>query len=351
MRKYMLPTPPSPPAIILTHPMRLRRRFPILFGLLIVLAVLAAVVYLRKHAPPEPARLLPGADGFVYMNLQWMRRADFGSHPSLVQHDPDYDKFIQATGFDFERDLAQAAFAIHYASPATRGQTRFSEILVAHLDGNKLRDYLKTTATSIENHRSIAIYNISLESRTLRVAVLGVNVCTPHLCTMVAASNHDDPQIIRSMIDRSRKIASPFGGPALLRQYYKYVPQLPLPSLGWAIFKLGPSASALNAFPLSAPATVVASVRYLGAVHFRAEAFTKDEQSAEQLTSRAGTYLAVFHGAEVSVGGQTPDPDLKRALDSLKVEQDRDRAVLSAIIPLDLIRKIVAEAPEKLSPR
>jgi hypothetical protein len=331
--------------------MRLRRRFPILFGLLIFLAALAAVVYLRKHAPPEAARLLPGADGFVYINLQWMRRADFGSHAPLVQHDSEYDKFILATGFDFERDLAQAAFAVHYPGPATRGQTRFSEILVAHLDGNKLREYLKTVASSIDNHRSIDIYNISLEDRTLRVAILGVNVCTPHLCAMVAASNHDDPQVIRSMIDRSRKMASPFGGPALLRQYYKYVPQLPLPSLGWAIFKLDSSASVLDVLPLSGQATVVASVRYLGAVHFRAETFTKDEQTAEQVTSQAKTYLAVFHSAEVSVGGQTPDPDLKRALESLKVEQNKERAVMTAIIPLDLIRKVIAEAPEKLTPK
>lgn len=331
--------------------MRLRRRFPILFGLLIFLAALAAVVYLRKHAPPEAARLLPGADGFLYINLQWMRRADFGSHAPLVQHEPEYDKFIQATGFDFERDLAQAAFAVHYPSPATRGQTRFSEILVAHVDGNKLRDYLKTVASSVDSHRSIDIYNISLEDRTLRVAILGVNVCTPHLCTMVAASNHDDPQVIGSMIDRSRKMASPFGGPALLRQYYKYVPQLPLPSLGWAIFKLDSPTPPFDVLPLSGPATVVASVRYLGAVHFRAEAFTKDEKAAAQLTAQASTYLALFHGAEVSAGSQTPDPDLKRALDSLKVEQNGERAVMSAIIPLDLIRKMVAEAPQKLSPK
>ena len=168
---------------------------------------------------------------------------------------------------------------------------------------------------------------------------------------MVAASNHDDPQVISSMIDRSRKMASPFGGPALLRQYYKYVPQLPLPSLGWAIFKLDSPTPPFDVLPLSGPATVVASVRYLGAVHFRAEAFTKDEKAAAQLTAQASTYLALFHGAEVSAGSQTPDPDLKRALDSLKVEQNGERAVMSAIIPLDLIRKMVAEAPQKLSPK
>jgi len=43
--------------------------------------------------------------------------------------------------------------------------------------------------------------------------------------------------VIRGIVDRSRKLASPFGGPALLRRYYKYVP---LASLGWAIFTVAP---------------------------------------------------------------------------------------------------------------
>ena len=153
--------------------------------------------------------------------------------------------------------------------------------------------------------------------------------------------------------NRSRKIASPFGGPALLRQFYKYVPQLPLPSLGFAIFKLNssPSTTLNSPFPLAGPATVVASVRYLGAVHFRAEAFMKSEQAAEQLTSQAGSFLQIFHSAELAAGSQTPDPDFKHAMDSMKIEQKKDRAVLTAIIPIELIRKMVAEAPGQLSPK
>ena len=146
------------------------------------------------------------------------------------------------------------------------------------------------------------------------------------------------------------KLASPFGGPALLRQFYKYVPQLPLPSLGWAIFKLEPSSGGQSAFALTSPARVVASVRYLGAVHFRAEALATSDTAAEQLASQTETFLQIFHSAEVSVGGQTPDADLKRTMDSVKVEQKKDRAVLTAVIPMELIRKLVAEAPAQLSP-
>src|ERR1700757_4182123 len=112
--------------------MRLRRRFPVLFGLLLLIAAVTIAVQLRKHAPPEPARLLPGADGFLYVNLKWMRRPKMTKKLPPVPHDPEYEQFIQATGFEFERDLQQAAFAIHYASPATAGERRFSEIFVAH---------------------------------------------------------------------------------------------------------------------------------------------------------------------------------------------------------------------------
>src|SRR5438874_11055283 len=95
----------------LFHKMRIRRSFPIFVGVLLVAAALTIIVQLRKHAPPEPARLLPGADGFLYVNLKWMRRINTGAQLPPVSHDPEYEQFIQATGFQFERDLDQAAFA------------------------------------------------------------------------------------------------------------------------------------------------------------------------------------------------------------------------------------------------
>lgn len=322
--------------------MRIKRALPVLFAFLIAALAITVVVQLRKHAPPEAARLLPGADAFVYFDLSWMRLADVGHHLPAVSHDPEYEQFIQATGFEFERDLREAALAVHYASPRTGGETRYSEIFIGKLDGEKLRNYLKGLARKVDSDGAIAIYNIPLQGRTLRVAILGVDT--------VAASNHPDAAVIRGMIERSRKLASPFGGPALLRQFYK---QVPIASLAWGIFRMHPPPSPSPSdilFGLSAPATVVASVRYLRAVHFRAEAFTGDEQAAEQLTAQASTFLTVFHSAEVSVAGETPDPDIKKALDSLKIEQKSDRAVLTATLPTELLRKIVAEAPQEVGP-
>lgn len=325
--------------------MRIRRRLPILFGVVLVIAAIALAVVLRKHAPPEPARLLPGADGYLYVNVKWIRRANITGQMPDVSHEPEYQQFIQTTGFQFERDLDQAAFAIHYpavkknANAATPDPPRFSEVFVGRIEGERLRAYLGKIAGSVENYRSVDIYNIPLEGRTLRVAILGFDT--------VAASNHDDPMVIRGIVDRSRKLASPFGGPALLRRYYKYVP---LVSLGWAIFQVDPAdklptRSALS-FLFTKPATVVASARYLGRVHFRAEAFTGSKDDAQRLTEQVGTFLQLFHSAEGTASLPGSDPDVKAFFDGLKVQQRGDRTILTAAIPPGFLRKAVASPPE-----
>jgi hypothetical protein len=331
--------------------MRIRRRLPIVLAVLLVAAAVALAVVLRKHAPPEPARLLPAADGFVYVDLQWMRRANVTGQLPAVPHDPDYEQFIQATGFQFERDLDEAAVAIHYpakssgGSPDSAQQPRFSEVFVGKIDGERLRAYLRQISSSVENFETRDIFNIPLQGRTVRVAILGVDT--------VAASNLDDPLVIRGIIGRSRKLASPFGGPALLRQYYK---EVPLASLGWAVLKIEPSGDLAASGPLgwsflfSKPATVVASVRYLGAVHFKAQAFAGSEEEAGQLAGRIDTFLNIFRTAESSVSTSGPDPDIKAFLDSLKIQPEKTRAVLTAVVPLGLIRKALAEAPTSVTP-
>ena len=328
--------------------MRIRRRLPIVLAVLLVAAAVALAVFLRKHAPPEPARLLPAADGFVYANLQWMRRANIAGDLPVVPHDPDYERFIQATGFQFERDLDEVALAIHYPEKSSdthmTPSPRFSEVFVGKIDGERLRAYLRQISSSVETYQTRDIYSIPIESRTVRVAILGVDT--------IAASNLDDPLVIHAIVDRSRKLASPFGGPALLRQYYK---EVPLASLAWAIFKVQPAADGASLAPgwsflFTRPATIVASVRYLAAVHFRAQAFTEGEDVANQLVSRIDTYLNVFRTAETTISTPGPDPDIKAFLESLKIQQQRSKAVLTATVPVGLIRKTLNAGPASVSP-
>src|SRR5579863_1570804 len=118
--------------------MRIRRTLPIALAVVVVAAAVTLAVQLRKDAPPEPARLLPGADAFFYLDLSRARRANSGKELPAVSHDPEYERFIRETGFQFERDLDEAAFAVHYPAnwPGGGGtggsapEARFSEVLV-----------------------------------------------------------------------------------------------------------------------------------------------------------------------------------------------------------------------------
>jgi hypothetical protein len=324
--------------------MRIKRTLPVLIAVLAIAAAVVAIVQLRKRAPPEAARLLPGADGFFYVNLKWIRTFSATQLPP-VSRDPDYQKFVEETGFQFERDLDEAAFAVHY--PQSWGGTggpspepRFSEVLVGKIDAGKLTAYLKKLASSVDNYKGFDIYNVPLEGRTLRVVVLSYD--------SIAVSNHPDESVIRGILDRSRKLASPFGGPQFLRQYYKKVP---FASLSWAILRVNPSqADALGglsgwALMFPKPAVLVVSGRYLRALHLRAEAFTRSDAEARAITDKVGAFLSLFHSAEVSIGTQGPDVDVRAFFDSLRVERSGDRAIFTATVPPGFIKKVLAEAP------
>jgi hypothetical protein len=318
--------------------MRIRRRLLIPLIVLLLVAAVALIVTLRKNAPPEAARLLPGADGFFYVNLQWIRTFNAAGQLPPVSREPEYQKFVEETGFQFERDLDQAAFAIHYpqswggGTAGSASEPRFSEVFVGKIDTGRLTEYLKKLSSSIDDYRGFAIYNIPMEGRTVRVVLLSYD--------SVAVSNHPDPDVIRGMLDRSRKLASPFAGPWLLRNYYRRVP---LASLCFAILRTRPEMTTmggLGSWSLLLPKQTVAviSARYLPAfqtraIHLRAEAFTTSEEDAHALTEKTSAFLSLFHAAEGSVGAQGTDADVKAFFASLKVEQSGDRAILTATVP------------------
>jgi hypothetical protein len=338
---------------------RRRRRLSLLIFLavLLVAAALVAAVQLRRRAPPEAARLLPGADGFLYVNLKWLRALKAIGELPAVPHDAEYEQFIQETGFQFERDLDEAAFAVHYpeapvsSQPGAKVPPRYSEVFVGKIETERLTAYLHKIAASEEEYRSSKIYSIPLEGRTLRVAILSVD--------SVAVSNHNDPAVIRGMVDRAHKLASPFAGPALLRQYYKALPvvskTLPVVKLAWFIGRIEPSSNSKvsgwsRLFQKPTPLVVSAYYPlYSPSLHVRAEAFAGDADDAEGLSEKVATFLSLFHSAEMSVGSKGTDPDVKAFFDSLNVERRGDRAILTASIPPGFLKKVVTEPQQDLA--
>jgi hypothetical protein len=222
-------------------------------------------------------------------------------------------------------------------------------VLVGKFHGEQLTTYLRQIAQSVENYQSVDIFTIPLEGRSLRVAVVGAD--------SVAASNHDDPAVIRGMVDRSKRLASPFGGPALLRQYYKHVQ---FASLAWVVARIEPSASGAGSWSalFNSPATLVISGSYLSplhlranAIHLHAEAFTRDPDEARAMVDKVNVFVALTNAAETSVGMHGTDPDVKAFFDSIQLKQEGDRAVLNAALPFGFMRKMLAgSGPELAEP-
>ena len=339
--------------------MRIRRPYPIALAVVIVAAALTLAVQLRKSAPPEPARLLPGADAFFYANLGWIRKATEGKPLFPVARDSEYERFIQQTGFDFERDLDAVAFAVHYPETWPGGGTggrapeaRFSEVFVGHFDSAKCVAYLRQTARSVESYNSVDIFTMPLDGRTFRVAILNVDT--------VAASNHEDPAVIHGIVDRSRRLASPFAGPALLRRYYKRV-QLASPL--WIVGRVAPESPQFSGWSalFPKPADLVASASYnplhlplrSGALHVRAEAWAGSDEDAQSIADKVNLFLTMFRSAEVSVGSTGSDPDLKALFDSLQARKEDSRAVLVATLPATIFHKLLetpASSPAPATP-
>jgi hypothetical protein len=263
--------------------MRARRRIFIVSScVLLFVAAVALVVVLRKQAAPEAARLLPEADAVLYVDFGTVRSLTAFDQQPLPKLAPGYDEFVKNTGFAFERDLDEAAMAVHRG--AAHGATRYTEILVGHYDQVKLAQYLRQHSRAVETYRDVDVFAIPIENRTLRVALLAIDT--------VAVSNVDNADVVHGIIDRFKKVALPFGGPTLVHTYYSRVP---LGSLLWAVARVSAAPSKPQAAPsfalpggidvgLPSDSDVVVSLRMLTTIHARADFYTQSEEAARNFT-------------------------------------------------------------------
>jgi hypothetical protein len=328
-----------------------RRNLWIALAVILVLGAIVAALLLRKRAAPDAARLLPDADAILYVNLEPVRLlTDLGKKPPK-NREPEYEEFVRQTGFEFERDLNRAALAIHYGNtPGNRAaETRYSEILQGHFDGQRVSDYLRQMSQSVERYNDFDIYVIPLQGRTLRVVLLGLDTA--------AASNTDGSDAIHGMVDRYKQAALPFAGPQLVADYYTRVP---LGSVVWTVARIPANGAAQDRSELLLPGSwssllprgsvVVASARPLNDVHLRAQVITSNESEARNFAERVNTFLVLFKTLDISMDGGGPDPDVKKAFDSFEVRQDKNEAVLTASVPFAFFKKIVSDAPVEFGP-
>jgi hypothetical protein len=238
----------------------------------------------------------------------------------------------------FERDLNEVAFALErMPNPnGPNGPVAYSEVFEGHFDGGRLKTYLAGIAEAKESYAGHTIYDIRNDGRTDRVALLGYD--------MVAVSDTPTPEQIHSIVDRYRTAALSFTGSSLLAAHYHDVPLL---SVAWGIGKIGLPFSGSEqqqisvggvGLPISPDATLIASVRWTGALRLRVEEIAGSVANATATTQSLQSLLELLHAAEGTPPGQQMDPNLKAILDSAKVRQKKDHVVLTASIPDALLR-------------
>jgi hypothetical protein len=325
--------------------MRKRTRYTLLAAL-IFLCALAAMVYLRQKAPPEAARLLPESDAIFYLNLKPVRLAThFDRNPVTLA--AAYQQFIDATGINPERDLDAVAVALH-AMPNPKGPNgpvAFSIVWQGHFDRARLTEYLASIATSQEDYAGRTIYSIpSPEGYTDRVALLGYDT--------IATTNMPTPEQIHSILDRNRAAASPFSGSSLLGARYRDVPAF---SIAWAVGRIGlpfVEQGKINVLgldlPLPADTTFVASLRYTTSLNLRIEQIAPSEAQAADAAQTLTHLLALvsYIRQAQQPTPQTPsDVALRDFVQSIKIEQHKDRAVLTAVVPTDALKHLADTAP------
>lgn len=311
----------------------LRRTRRTLWIVAVVLLVLAAAIYLRFKAPPEAARLLPESDGIVYVNLRPLRAL---IHKNLkpITRAPDYQNFIDVTGIDWERDLEEAAVAMHRMPDARgpNGLVAYSMVLVGKLDGKALARYLEAHSKGTEAYEGHTIYNVPSEGRTVRVAQIAYDT--------VVISNTPTSEQIHSMLERHRTAALPFSGSTLLAEHYSEIPIL---SLAWGMGQIGlPFSEDGNihlfgaSLPLVPDSTFLASVHWAGALKLRVVEIAASDETAAGQAASLNLMLSLAQGATASLADNAANSALKELLRTAEISQKRNRVVINANLPQTL---------------
>ena len=318
--------------------MRRRSRTTLLIAA-IVIALLGALAWLRQKAPPEVARLLPESDGIVYINFEPLRTAmRFDQHP--VQHDAGYQRFIDATGFVFERDLHQAAISMHHMQNphGPNGPVAYSEVFAGRFDHKRLTAWLEANSESREPYADRTIYILHSQGRTVRIVMLGYD--------MVAVSNTPTAEQIHAIVDRYRTAALPFSGSSVLSDYYSQVPAL---SIAWGIGRIslpfwsqgGPRVFGVT-LPLDTDTAFIASVRFIGTLRLRVEEIAPSQADAAATTNALQSMLGLLSAAMTSVQNNPQSKDYRALINSATVTQHDSRTVLTATVPLDLVKQFAS---------
>ena len=307
----------------------------------VALAAALVVVLWISHRPPQITRLLPEADAILYANLKPVRLATHFDR-SAPARSSEFQAFVDSTGIVPERDLDEVAFALtRRPDPeGPNGPVAYTEIFKGSFDRTRLSAYLARQASSQEQYAGDSLYVIPTdkteanEPRLLRVTILRAGV--------IAASNAPTAEQIHAVIDHDRAGMLSSSSSSLLSSRFPEVPAL---STAWAIGSLGlPFAKSGHVdflgleLPLPAEQPMIASLRYLGVLRLRLVALAPTPALAMQQTGALTGLLGLTR--TLSAGSGAINPQVLTALDSIVVSQTDSKTVVTAEIPLDLMRQV-----------
>ncbi len=127
----------------------------------------------------------------------------------------------------------------------------------------------------------------------------------------------------------------------------EYRGQIPLTAVAWTIARIKPGDSPIlqkiysptwgTGFTLVA---AVAPSLTNGTIQLKANAIAGNEESAKQLADNLTTLISLYQAIESNAQQGRGDPDVKAFVDSVKVEQQKDKAVLTATLPGGFLKKM-----------
>lgn len=312
--------------------MRRHRKLLILFLLLVITAAIGFVVYRRIAQPPRAVVLLPDGNVLFYLNFAPAHFFDLGKIP--VESEPEYQDFVDKTGFHFEHDLD--TIAVSQTNPGDPSISDSAAVFTGHFDQVRLANYLRKLAGDTESYATKTIYSINNENHVVRACIVDNST--------VAVTTGQTSESIHSIIDKAGNSRINIKGPAMASSYYRYVP---FGSLAWLMVRVP---SNLGGAPLPEGMSLdflqdtvsIASVRYTGSVRVRLEVFSANESDAKKVTEAASGLLAIGRSATTSLNPSGTDKDVKAVFDSIQVEQNRNRTVISVVIPQEFVNKLAS---------
>jgi hypothetical protein len=317
--------------------MTMRRKLLILALLLVAVAAAAWFLHRRSVTAPDAIRALPEGDVLIYANLRpvhlWNVAGTEPGKSKPIQIDGEYQNFIDQTGIQIERDLDEIAMSRR--DTADGQDTESAEVFTGRFDEARLRSYLEKVSALREVYREKTIYIIPHDGHTVRICLMGNG--------RVAITNMESGAPIRGMIDSSFKSAD---GPTLARAYYKKVP---IGSLGWVIARIPKNSRAPQmpngwSFDFLSDTVTVASVRYTGDVLVRADVIASSEKDARRVVDGATSFLSLYQAVATSVDPRGTDADVKAALNSIELRQEKSVATFSATLSQRFLKKLVSDA-------